>query len=42
MAVVRGDSNKIVIGKASNIQDGAVIHVTGAYDNKYLPFAYYY
>ena len=28
MAVVRGDVNRIVIGKRSNIQDGCVLHVT--------------
>lgn len=28
MTVVRGDVNKIRIGKRSNIQDGAVLHVT--------------
>ena len=27
MAVVRGDVNKITIGKRSNIQDGSVLHV---------------
>ncbi|WDI30426.1 gamma carbonic anhydrase family protein [Hyphococcus flavus] len=26
-SVLRGDSNKIVVGKGSNIQDGTVIHV---------------
>jgi len=28
MAVIRGDVNKIRIGKRSNIQDGSVLHVT--------------
>ncbi len=28
MAVVRGDINRIVIGRLTNVQDGAVLHVT--------------
>jgi carbonic anhydrase/acetyltransferase-like protein (isoleucine patch superfamily) len=31
MAVVRGDVNRIRIGERSNVQDGAVIHVTHPY-----------
>lgn len=30
MAVVRGDIHKIIIGARSNVQDGAIIHVTHA------------
>lgn len=30
-AVLRGDSDKIVIGKGSNVQDCAVIHVDGGF-----------
>ena len=30
MAVIRGDINKIRIGKRSNIQDGSILHVTHA------------
>ena len=30
-AVLRGDDGKIIIGKRSNIQDGAVIHTTIIY-----------
>ena len=26
-AVIRGDSNSVVIGKGTNIQDGAILHV---------------
>ncbi|MCK9488153.1 MAG: gamma carbonic anhydrase family protein [Xanthomonadales bacterium] len=35
MAVVRGDVNRISIGARSNIQDGAIIHVT--HDGPYTP-----
>lgn len=28
MVVIRGDVNKVIIGKRSNIQDGSVLHVT--------------
>ena len=31
MAVIRGDVNKIRIGKRSNVQDGTVVHVTHRY-----------
>lgn len=31
MVVIRGDVNKIIIGKRSNIQDGSVVHVTHGY-----------
>ncbi len=32
MTVIRGDVNKITIGKRSNIQDGSVLHVTHGSD----------
>jgi len=32
MAVVRGDMHKIRIGKATSVQDGAVLHITHASD----------
>lgn len=32
MAVVRGDMNAIRIGKATSVQDGAVLHITHASD----------
>jgi carbonic anhydrase/acetyltransferase-like protein (isoleucine patch superfamily) len=35
MAVVRGDVNRIEIGKNSNIQDGSILHVT--HDGPYTP-----
>jgi len=35
MAVLRGDVHRIRIGNASNIQDGAVLHVS--HDSPYLP-----
>jgi len=35
MAVVRGDVNRIVIGARSNVQDGAILHVT--HDGPYTP-----
>lgn len=35
MAVIRGDVNRIVIGKACSIQDGAILHVT--HDGPYTP-----
>ncbi len=35
MVVVRGDVNKITIGKYTNIQDGSILHVT--HDGKYTP-----
>jgi len=35
MAVVRGDVNRILIGARSNVQDGAVLHVT--HDGPYTP-----
>ena len=35
MAVIRGDVNAISIGERSNIQDGAVLHVT--HDGPYTP-----
>lgn len=35
MAVVRGDVNKINIGARTNIQDGAILHVTC--DSKFMP-----
>ena len=35
MAVLRGDVGKIVVGARSNIQDGAVVHVT--HDGQYTP-----
>lgn len=35
MAVVRGDVNRIVIGARSNVQDGAILHVT--HDGPYAP-----
>jgi len=35
MAVVRGDVNNIVIGARSNIQDGAILHVTC--DSEFVP-----
>lgn len=35
MVVARGDVQKITIGKRSNIQDGAVLHVTS--DNPFTP-----
>jgi Carbonic anhydrases/acetyltransferases, isoleucine patch superfamily len=28
LVAIRGDVNKVVIGKRSNIQDGSVLHVT--------------
>lgn len=31
MAVLRGDVNRIRVGKCSNVQDGTVVHVTAAY-----------
>jgi carbonic anhydrase/acetyltransferase-like protein (isoleucine patch superfamily) len=34
MAVVRGDVNRIRIGARSNVQDGAVIHVTHAHPQR--------
>lgn len=34
-AVVRGDVNRIVIGERSNLQDGAICHVT--HDGPYTP-----
>ncbi len=30
MAVVRGDMHRIVIGEATNIQDGSILHITHA------------
>ncbi|HET8701050.1 MAG TPA: gamma carbonic anhydrase family protein [Nitrococcus sp.] len=38
LAVIRGDINSIRIGARSNIQDGAVIHVT--HDGPYTPGGY--
>ena len=38
MAVVRGDMNKITIGKRTSIQDGSVLHITHASD--YNPDGY--
>lgn len=35
MAVLRGDVQKIRVGRASNVQDGAVLHVS--HDSKYNP-----
>jgi len=35
MAVIRGDVNRIRIGARSNIQDGAVLHVT--HESKWMP-----
>ena len=35
MAVIRGDVNRIRVGARSNIQDGAVLHVT--HENKRMP-----
>ncbi len=35
MAVLRGDVNRIVIGCRSNVQDGAILHVT--HDGPYTP-----
>jgi len=35
MAVVRGDIHRIRIGRATNIQDGAVLHV--AHDSRFIP-----
>jgi carbonic anhydrase/acetyltransferase-like protein (isoleucine patch superfamily) len=35
MAVLRGDVNRIVVGHRSNVQDGAVLHVT--HDGPYTP-----
>ena len=35
MSVVRGDVQRVLIGAASNIQDGAVLHVS--HDGPYLP-----
>lgn len=35
MAVVRGDIHRIRIGRATNIQDGAVLHV--AHDSRFVP-----
>lgn len=35
MAVLRGDVQQITIGRASNVQDGAVLHVT--HDSHYRP-----
>lgn len=35
MAVIRGDVNKIHIGKACSIQDGAILHVT--HDGPFTP-----
>ena len=35
MAVVRGDVNRIVIGARTNVQDGALLHVT--HDGPYTP-----
>ena len=35
MAVLRGDVNSITIGKSSNIQDAAILHVT--HDGPYTP-----
>lgn len=41
MAVVRGDVEKITIGAGTNVQDGAVLHVThaGDYTGKGYPLA---
>ncbi len=38
MAVIRGDVNKIKIGSRTNIQDGAILHVTS--DSKFVPGGY--
>lgn len=38
MVVVRGDVNRIVIGDATNIQDGSVLHVT--HDHPDIPGGY--
>jgi len=35
MAVLRGDVQRIEVGKSSNVQDGAVLHVT--HDSEYSP-----
>ncbi len=35
MAVIRGDVNRINIGAQTNIQDGAILHVT--HDSEYTP-----
>jgi carbonic anhydrase/acetyltransferase-like protein (isoleucine patch superfamily) len=35
MAVLRGDVNRIVLGARTNVQDGAVLHVT--HDGPYSP-----
>lgn len=35
MAVIRGDVNSITVGEKSNIQDGAILHVT--HDGPYSP-----
>ena len=34
--VLRGDVNKIVIGKRTNIQDGSVVHVSGLGKGTYI------
>lgn len=34
-AVLRGDVNRIEIGKRSNVQDGSILHVS--HDSQYLP-----
>ena len=38
-AVIRGDVNKIIIGKATNIQDGSVLHVTHNKNQEHPGFA---
>lgn len=38
MCVVRGDVNKIIVGKRTNIQDGSVMHVT--HPHKTMPDGY--
>ncbi|MBL1433293.1 MAG: gamma carbonic anhydrase family protein [Gammaproteobacteria bacterium] len=35
MAVIRGDVNKITIGNRTNVQDGAILHVTC--ESKFVP-----
>src|SRR5262245_33310541 len=30
-AVLRGDENRVVVGRGSNVQDGSVLHVTSEY-----------
>ncbi|HEY5602086.1 MAG TPA: gamma carbonic anhydrase family protein [Gammaproteobacteria bacterium] len=41
MTVIRGDVNKIVIGRHTNIQDGSILHVTHPHQNHPEGFSLY-